>query len=215
MSAIRPIFDFESVFDIDFTLIQLIQDKFKGSKYFNSVIDEDPITVRMLLRAREEYNPLSIIIKDEFKDSADNLYKEIVENFYKSIYKNISYTEISNLFTTLTIADKTVISLSMIVRNKFEEALAKSLQYRTNLELVHPYEVSLDKFDAYFAKSEKSIEENCPDIKSKTIFLLDYGFNVENFLGQIFPKKHIFEKYGEYNEIIISSVYSSLVYPEA
>ena len=101
MSAIRPIFDFESVFDIDFTLIQLIQDKFKGSKYFNSVIDEDPITVRMLLRAREEYNPLSIIIKDEFKDSADNLYKEIVENFYKSIYKNISYTEISNLFTTV------------------------------------------------------------------------------------------------------------------
>ena len=51
-------------------------------------------------------------------------------------------------------------------------------------------------------------------IKSKRIFLLDYGFNVENFLGQIFPKKHIFEKYGEYNEIIISSVYSSLVYPE-
>ena len=47
MGAIRPIFDFESAFDLDLTMIELIQEKFKGSKFFNSVMDEDPMAVRL------------------------------------------------------------------------------------------------------------------------------------------------------------------------
>ena len=81
MGAIRPIFDFESVFDLDLTMIELIQEKFKGSKFFNSVMNEDPMTVRLLLRSRQEHNPLSIIINDEYKDSIDDLYEEILTKY--------------------------------------------------------------------------------------------------------------------------------------
>ena len=86
MGAIRPIFDFESVFDLDLTMIELIQEKFKGSKFFNSVMDEDPMVVRLLLRNRQEYNPRSIIINDEYKDSIDDLYKERIQGYESKLF---------------------------------------------------------------------------------------------------------------------------------
>lgn len=216
MAAIRPLFDFESVFDIDYTLIQLIQNKFKGSDYFNSVINEDPITIRMLLRDREDINPLSIILKENYLDSERELYDELIKKYYKDIYRNIAYTEISNFFTTLSVSDKAIINPMMVCRNGFEEYLAKTLQVKTDrLSIVKPDKIKSADFSAYFVKSTESLKENCPDIKSKTIFLLDYGFNVIHILGHTLPKEWIFNSYGRYNEIIISSVYSSLVYPEA
>lgn len=215
MAAIRPLFDFESVFDIDYTLIQLIQNKFKGSDYFNSVINEDPITIRMLLRDREDINPLSIILKENYLDSERELYDELIKKYYKDIYRNIAYTEISNFFTTLSFSDKAIINPMMVCRNEFEEYLAKTLQVKTDrLSIVKPDKVKSTDFSAYFVKSTESLKENCPDIKSKTIFLLDYGFNVIHILGQTLPKEWIFNSYGRYNEIIISTVYSSLAYPE-
>lgn len=215
MSAIRPLFDFESVFDIDFTIIQMIQFKFKDSDFFNSVLYEDPITVRMLLREREDINPLSIILKDEYLESENQLYADLIKSYYKEIYRNISYTEISNFFTTLTVTDKEIINPMMVCRNKAEEFLARSLQFKLNhLTIIKPEDVKTTNFSAYFVKSIQSIEDNCPDIKYKTIFLLDYGFNVIHVLGKTLPKEDIFNTYGKENEIIISSVYSSLAYPE-
>lgn len=215
MGAIRPIFDFESVFDLDLTMIELIQEKFKGSKFFNSVMDEDPMVVRLLLRNRQEYNPLSIIINDEYKDSIDDLYKEILTKYADEIYGNTSFTELSRLFSTLTISDKSIINISMICRNRYEDRLAKLLSIKSPINIVRPPAIEQDMFDAWFIKNLNAIDLYCPDMKSKTIFLLDYGFNVEYILGQIIPKEWIHYKYGIYNEIIISQIYSQLAYPSS
>lgn len=213
MSAIRPMFDFESIFDLDLTMIELIQKKFKNSNFFNSALDEDPISLRLLLRSRENKNPLSIIVKDEYLENIDSLYKEIIEKYAEELYSSINLTEISRLFSTLTISEKNIINTSIICRNTFEDDLVELLKLKTDIEIIRPPSIDANNFDAWFIKNLSAIDRFCPEMKSKTIFLLDYGFNIEYILGQIIPKEWIHYKYGIYNEIIISQIYSDLAYP--
>ena len=91
MASIRPIFEYDSLFDTDKSIIDILRSQFKNSKYFISgILDEDPITISYLLRDRENPNPLSVVLEDKYKSSADDLLNELKISIM--IYSILIYT---------------------------------------------------------------------------------------------------------------------------
>ena len=98
MASIRPIFEYDSLFDTDKSIIDILRSQFKNSKYFiPGILDEDPITISYLLRDRENPNPLSVVLEDKYKSSADDLLNEIKDKYKDLLYLNIYYTDIMNI----------------------------------------------------------------------------------------------------------------------
>ena len=129
MAEIKAIFDFEMLFDLDFTLATLIQRYYGKSQYFDTILEEDPISLRLLLLTRTEKNPIYMLLKPEYRDSADSLYEELKEEFFMEMYlgRNIYFTEFYKFFSVLTKTEVAVADIGVIVNNKKEESIIRSI----------------------------------------------------------------------------------------
>ena len=203
MSEIKAIFEFEMLFDLDYTLATIIQRYYGKSKYFDTVLEEDPISLRLLLLTRTEKNPIYILLKPEYRDSADSLYEELKEEFSMELYlrRNIYFTEFYKFFSVLIKSDGAVADIGVIVNNKKEEAIVRELS-----PLIRVY-------DALYIKDKDTVGLITPRVEGKTIFLANYGFNLTTIGEEESPDLEFMEEYSDDNAIFTVDIYSSVVKP--
>ena len=213
MSEIKAIFEFEMLFDLDYTLATLIQRYYGKSKYFDTVLEEDPISLRLLLLTRTEKNPIYMLLKPEYRDSADSLYKELKEEFSMELYlrRNIYFTEFYKFFSVLIKSDGAVADIGVIVNNKKEEAIVRELS--PLIRVFDSKEISRNDYDALYIKDKDTVGLITPRVEGKTIFLANYGFNLTTIGEEESPDLEFMEEYSDDNAIFTVDIYSSVVKP--
>lgn len=213
MSEIKAIFEFEMLFDLDYTLATLIQRYYGKSKYFDTVLEEDPISLRLLLLTRTEKNPIYILLKPEYRDSANSLYEELKEEFSMELYlrRNIYFTEFYKFFSVLIKSDGAVADIGVIVNNKKEEAIVRELS--PLIRVFDSKEIARNDYDALYIKDKDTVGLITPRVEGKTIFLANYGFNLTTIGEEESPDLEFMEEYSDDNAIFTVDIYSSVVKP--
>jgi hypothetical protein len=213
MSEIKAIFEFEMLFDLDYTLATLIQRYYGKSKYFDTVLEEDPISLRLLLLTRTEKNPIYMLLKPEYRDSADSLYEELKEEFSMELYlrRNIYFTEFYKFFSVLIKSDGAVADIGVIVNNKREEAIVRELS--PLIRVFDSKEIARNDYDALYIKDKDTVGLITPKVEGKTIFLANYGFNLTTIGEEESPDLEFMEEYSDDNAIFTVDIYSSVVKP--
>lgn len=213
MSEIKAIFEFEMLFDLDYTLATLIQRYYGKSKYFDTVLEEDPISLRLLLLTRTEKNPIYILLKPEYRDSVDSLYEELKEEFSMELYlrRNIYFTEFYKFFSVLIKSDGAVADIGVIVNNKKEEAIVRELS--PLIRVFDSKEIARNDYDALYIKDKDTVGLITPRVEGKTIFLANYGFNLTTIGEEESPDLEFMEEYSDDNAIFTVDIYSSVVKP--
>ena len=213
MSEIKAIFEFEMLFDLDYTLATLIQRYYGKSKYFDTVLEEDPISLRLLLLTRTEKNPIYILLKPEYRDSADSLYEELKEEFSMELYlrRNIYFTEFYKFFSVLIKSDGAVADIGVIVNNKKEVAIVRELS--PLIRVFDSKEIARNDYDALYIKDKDTVGLITPRVEGKTIFLANYGFNLTTIGEEESPDLEFMEEYSDDNAIFTVDIYSSVVKP--
>ena len=213
MSEIKAIFEFEILFDLDYTLATIIQRYYGKSKYFDTVLEEDPISLRLLLLTRTEKNPIYMLLKPEYRDSADSLYEELKEEFSMELYlrRNIYFTEFYKFFSVLIKSDGAVADIGVIVNNKKEEAIVRELS--PLIRVFDSKEIARNDYDALYIKDKDTVGLITPRVEGKTIFLANYGFNLTTIGEEESPDLEFMEEYSDDNAIFTVDIYSSVVKP--
>ena len=108
VQIVYNLFEFETLVDVDLSVVMYIIDNMGNSKYIDTSLLKNTNTINGIenrLLFRENYNPLSIIIKKEYEDSIDDIYNEIMEYHKQEILDKALPTDIlsfCNLGSTIS-----------------------------------------------------------------------------------------------------------------
>ena len=95
----RYLFDFDSLVDIKIGCVRYILNSKKlNTSYIKPYMLEPTLTLlKQLSVGSVERNPVKWILKDEYNDSADDIYKELLMDHYDSVLNNAISTDIFKL----------------------------------------------------------------------------------------------------------------------
>ena len=121
----KNIIEFEMVFDVDIGIVRTMYDKVSNKKLLsprllNCASDS---AIRNLLLFRENKNPLSVVLNDEYQDSIDTILGELYESSEDEILENTVANSITNLVYNLT--NSKAIHNTVLCKNKKQVDLVK------------------------------------------------------------------------------------------
>lgn len=214
MNIIKPIFEFKCLFDLDYALVNFVQNTFKGNKYFNSIVmNEDPINTRLILQYRTNPNPLSILIDNKYISSIDSLYDEILERFQDLIYDNIYLTEVFTFFSNICmIEEDNVVKPAVLYENDIQKEVLDLMPL--SITTYDTYEIPLDKYDALYMYNIANLDKFKPVPEAKSITIMYYGFNTKEINNELVVHPTYGLVYGKANQMYIMDPYSKILKPE-
>ena len=166
----RYLFDFESLVDIKVGCVRYILNSKKlNTSYIKPCMLEPTLALlKQLSIGSIERNPVKWILKDEYSDSADDLYKELMTDHYDSILNNAISTDIFKLVRYTKKASNFGVET---VINCFSEKQKEMLKT-----------VLTDKSDVVYVDSVNDLSSyNClyiSDIERLSMYLHIYGRTV-------------------------------------
>lgn len=199
--------DFNLLIDIDFGLIKLIKEEYSDNDFIDNIIlrMRDKVIIGQLID-RQDKNPLSIVLKKEYRDSMDSLYKEFIENEYNSILKYSVCTSLLDLMITYT--ETSTCTITVICKNKLEEQIIN--KYKLKTILCNDFsEIDIKEFDSIYIKDYSKITE-FKGLKAKNIFIAKYKFNLEEDIYT--PLNDISILVADINIVSVIDVYESSKY---
>ena len=163
----RYLFDFESLVDIKVGCVRYILNSKKlNTSYIKPYMFEPTLTLlKQLSVGSVERNPIKWILKDEYSDSADDIYKELLMNHYDSVLNNAISTDIFKLVRYTKKAGD--IGIETVI-NCFSEKQKEMLK-----------SVLTDKSDVVYVENVNDLSSyNClylSDIESLSMYTHIYG----------------------------------------
>jgi hypothetical protein len=122
---IHPLYNFKTIFDIDFGLIRLIRDEYRANIFDLSVLDLPDQELKQKLVDRTDMNPLSICIETDMDgEEMMDLYNQFINQRYPDILERSAFTGIGELFVSspVVLSD---ITTSVVFSNDLERAHLK------------------------------------------------------------------------------------------
>ena len=166
------LFSFDSIIDIDYSIIKYLQINYRNSDLFKPhVLNGDETFIKTLLVNRTDEDPISIIIKKQYKNN-NSLLKDLLENEYKQILDMSYPTDMFGLMVVYNSTDS--IKCNISYKNEIEKDHIDSLIDITTVELKDKF--SLSKFDTVFIKSHDDINTYI-NLEGKNLYILNYQFN--------------------------------------
>lgn len=196
--------EFDLLIDKDFGLIQLIKDQYSNNDFIDDIIlkMKDKVLIWELIN-RKDKNPLSIVLKKEYKDSMDNLYREFIESEYKSILDFSISTSLLDLMITYLNAN--ICSITVICKNKLEEQIIN--KYKLKTIICDDFsKLNIEEFDSIYIKDYSKVTQ-FKNLKAKNIFIANYKFNLEN--DEYTPINDVSIFVSDINIVSVIDVYNS------
>lgn len=165
--------EFDSVMDIDRAVIKFAIANFNNPKYYrNIVVNATKNELSNLIVFREKKNPLTVLLKSQYEDSADDLYEEIMKKHKTEIYNSIEPTDIFRYVKTLEETGG-VITSTISCKNEQEEQLIKKLH--PNIRTV----INQTDMTGYTCLFIKDVDElpKYKNFRGQYLFVCNYRFN--------------------------------------
>lgn len=199
--------DFAMVYDTDFGSIKYMLDKCKNTGFFKCSTDVTDYFLHCEITVRKHQNPLTVILKEDYEDQADSLFKELQRKHWSEIVKQSPSTEIA---TMLAIGDMTTgYDITTNCRNEEEVEFIKKIE--PSWETVIDCDDVSKYFCIYIHDMPRFFDKN-PGIEGKCIYILYEKPNFLSYTKQILKKDII--KISPANEISVISRYKDFVIPK-
>lgn len=170
---------FDMIYFLDYGIIKILKEKYFNDKYFTSHIYENTDNrIIYELISRENKNPLSILVKDEYKDQIDNIYNELMEKEYYNIIKYSPITKIRDMILT----GKKMFNLlqtTIICKNKLEEQFIKNDELLNKFNISNEYDYN--GCDTIFYNDIFDILRNINNIGGKNIIISNVRYNLHSY----------------------------------
>lgn len=211
--------DFDVLIDMDLAIASYLIEQYPKSFYFkDKLADTSMYFLKLLLLSRKDRNPITAIVKDEYKDKVDDIYKEITTN--TEIYDKI--LDIAAAFPTdilgiLSLSSKnfgyriTVRCRNIQEENTFLNIVRLDNGAKWNTIVDNSEKLSIDKYKILFIHDIDEIGD-FEEVGGKTIYLYDYGGNYEDFKHNKYSLTAILA--GSINAVKFISPYSNFVFPK-
>ena len=207
---------FDSVFDTDIGVIKVMLDKYANPKFIDnellgmSTIRTDD-TIKYLLAVRNKKNPLTAILKQEYIESADDLYNQVFKEDFQDIISNSQpsaiYTVVQALMQTNSNMDFTIICDAPV-----QADIIKALDPKLKTVVI-PEEYNYKCFHDYdniFIKDFMDMLRTEYPVTKKNIYLSRLIFNMSPVMGELVPKMEINVIVGRANKIMLIDYYTNL-----
>jgi hypothetical protein len=203
--------EFETLVDVDLGILRLIQIKYPNKKYMKDhVLKGDDYFLRCLLLERKNINPLSILFKDEYQENIDSILDDIYKNEIEEVYK---LSEPLSLFGLMqTYKKNEAIGTCVLCKNIQQEQYIKRVDDTLTIRK-DGYNVSLNNYDVFAIKTYKDILNYTKPIKGKSIYLMNYKYNLEDKDGLTIPLLEISKHVTDVNNLYMIDPYIDFKLP--
>ncbi len=170
---------FDCFIDIDYGLLMLIKNNYSNPNIIYKHILNHEQYIPYYLVNREEENPLSIVMKEQYKDKQDKFRDEFIKKEYDNILNLSKPNDILNLIKLMCLSSS--ISIDILCKNDKEEKIVKKAlsEFNTNIIINDDLsKINISKYDSIFIKNYKDILLY-KNLAMKNIYALDYNFNKE------------------------------------
>lgn len=202
---IKIIAEFDTVIDMDLSMMKLVQEKYNNPKFIKQDIMYLSLhDVKEELLNRTHESPLSICIDD--LNIANSLCQELTEQHYSEILENHTKT---GVFKLMEIYNKNDSMEVYILCSCQEEAdIIKSYDSAMKCIIKKHDKIDITKYDIYFLKSLPRIFVFNGKFVGKHIFVMGYMYNLYKTPdGTLFPHPEVARALIPDNRIGIVDVY--------
>lgn len=173
---INALFTSNILLDTDIGVYRLIKDSYNNPKYFKlNILDAILERYTEIIPKRDTINPLSFIIRDEYKDSIDNLYNEILDTKYTKVLELSEFTSVDNLLDLFI--SRRGIETTILCKNLEEKQIFKNKNSDIIISEykdvdIKPYHVIYTKYYKDYSKFNK--------VMAKTLYFAFAKYNFQN-----------------------------------
>lgn len=170
---------FNSIIDLDFAIIRMIQAEFNNPKYIDQrVMNMTTKQVKGLLLNRIDPNPVTVCVDD--KKIADDIYNEIMNKRYSDLLNKDKYLAITGIFFLISVyVAMDNVNVTVLCTNEEEEKVIR--KYHSKVKIItmeDPSELEIDEYTEFIFKNKNDVYKFKKPFKEKRILLLNYLFNV-------------------------------------
>ena len=192
-TILKPLFDFEAIVDFNLSVVHMVRDEFWTDKYFDpDIAIRNEYFLKCALICNKDFNPLKILLRPEYSDSADNIYKslleeDILEEYYEffptgglvTMYASNSFTNVSVLCHSKKQVD--------YCKKLYPERLGISTILRKPDEKVNINK----KYDCYFTNNIRDIKTKLDNPEGLQFRVMRARYNIEDKDGIEMPLMEI------------------------
>lgn len=164
--------------DTDIGVYRLIKNEYNNPKYFKlNILDVIIERYKEIIPKRDTINPLSFIIKEEYKDSIDNLYKEIMDTKYSEVLKLSEFTNVEQLAEIFT--SRKGFEPTIICKNLEEKQIFKDKNKSYDIIVSEYEDIDIKPYHAIYTKYYKDYSK-FNKVVAKTLYFANAKYNYIN-----------------------------------
>lgn len=208
-----PLISFNTIFDIDVGLIQLIYDEYLEPKVFNvDTFNKSLKDIIKLLYYRTEKNPLYLFANNNIsRDVLDQYYKEFTTKCMDDILSRVVSTEVINMIQ-LFVSSKEISPSILYYSEKQKEILDGEpiLQRIPKISFKELNSSTINSFNQFFFKD---IDELKPfiDCKMKTFYISNLWLNLNKERDDFRETEELKKIIGHRNHVNIFTLYNEII----
>lgn len=169
--------DFSTLIDTDLAVIAYLLDKYPKSKFFLEECKNWTVYfTKCKVLTRKDINPVTVILKDDYQDQADNLYNELLETKWKEVINIAPVTDILNLLGSTY--DYAGYVITVKCRNEAEEKYIKE-RFKDWKTLIG--KENTNSYSTFFIHDLQKRAEELLGVGGKAIYIYYHNPNFLNF----------------------------------
>lgn len=176
----RILIDFDAVIDTDVGIAKVINKRYNNPALINQkMIRQTTESYKFLLLNRIYQNPLFMFMNEEYRSSANDLYREMIttDEVYQDILKNSTTTGIFNMVLEM-INSKSSCIPTILCKNQTESDYIKSILVVETIIADPQDTVDMSNFDTVIVKFVEMPKQRFTNLEGKNVFICKYRFNL-------------------------------------
>ena len=210
-NQIFPLFDFNSLVDIDLSIVHMIREEFYSDKYFIRLDDE--YFLKCLLTTRKDHNVIRSIIQPKYEDRCeDSLYEDFLNDEHLPSY----FVEfpLANVFRILS--DTGYTPSAILCTNEVQRQYCAAHFPKGNIEyLTKGSKININKkYDCYYTANLQDVLTKIEDPKHIQFRILRFDYNLEDKDGIELVKLEVVKPYLKHNTFYLVDPYNDIIIPD-
>ena len=184
MYMITSTVPFDMVIDTDIGLWKLIQYQFSNDKFFypGLLYERDLNFMKWMMVTRENKNPLTVLLQDDYMDNADKLYNQFMDEEYDNILEQSVTTGIYDMICRSKGVND-VLRFTVLCRSEKESEYVKKKLKKHNVDIkTIVYDdlknVDISSFGSIYIKNINDFYLY-DKVHGKNVIIGNYKFNLE------------------------------------
>ena len=208
-NEIFPLFDFNSIIDINLSIVHLIREEYYSSKYFINLDDE--YFIKCLLTTMGDHDVIKSIIQSKYEDRIESLYKDFLND--EKLPNYFVEFPLARLFRI--VSDTGYVKPAVLCSSQMEKEYIQTKYPESKIIYFNGQKININgKYDCYYTAVLDDINTKI-DKPSKIQFkILRFNYNLEDKDGIELLK---FDKIQDYlldNSFGLIDPYTDIVIPD-